>query len=208
MRCLFEEAESIKFKYQQSWYMLTLGNEDKDYYIYLNEGANKLSLTCTTGEMSQVLRNVQQAVLDMNELYRQIIAVTSTEPDSYRDYTLDQQIPTLLDDMKGVKKFLDETAALVKKITGTDGSQASSINYAAQVVGDLSEDAYEIPERLTKFKDCIETLGSLVGTISKLALELDYLVVLPVDTEAPAVSNNFFESAAFTWKQFISSFYR
>lgn len=202
----FEEAESIKFKYQQSWYMLTLGNEDKDYYIYLNEGANKLSLTCTTGEMSQVLRNVQQAVLDMNELYRQIIAVTSTEPDSYRDYTLDQQIPTLLDDMKGVKKFLDETAALVKKITGTDGSQASSINYAAQVVGDLSEDAYEIPERLTKFKDCIETLGSLVGTISKLALELDYLVVLPVDTEAPAVSNNFFESAAFTWKQFISSF--
>ncbi len=202
----FAEATGIKFKYQQSWYMLTLGEEGKDYYIYLNEGTNKLSLSCTTGEMSEVLRNVQQAVLDMNALYRQIIAVTSTSPDSYRDYSLEAQIPTLLGDMKELATFLDDTGKLVKEITGTDGSQASSINYAAQVVTDLSEDAYQIPERLSKFKSCIETLASLVGTLSNLALELDYLVVLPVDTAAPSVSDGFFNSVAFSWNQFISSF--
>lgn len=202
----FKEAKVVKFKYQQSWYMLTLGDEKKDYYIYLNEGDNKLSLSCTTGEMSEVLRNVQELVMNLNEIYRQIINVTSTTPDTYRDYTLEQQIPTLLDDMKAAIDQLKFTSKLVKEITGTDGSQASSINYVLGIIEELHADPYMIPQRLTSFKGGIETLGSLVSTIGRLALEIDYLVLLPVDTEAPKVSDGFFNGLKFTWNQFISSF--
>ena len=116
----FKEAEIIKFEYKQNWYMLTLGNQEgeehKDYYIYLNEGDNLISLTCNTGEMSEVLRNIQQAVLDLNDVYRQIISVTSTQPDIYRDYSLEQQIPTLEDDLWAAKEFIDETAIIVTTI--------------------------------------------------------------------------------------------
>ena len=202
----FKEAECIKFGYQQSWYMQTLGNGNKDFYVYLNEGDNIVSLTCTTGEISNVLRNVQKLVLDMNEIYRQIITVTSTTPDTYRDYTLEQQIPTLLDDMHAAEKFLAETAKMVKKITGTDGSQASSLNYVRQIVAELSDDPYSIPQRLSSFKDGIESLGSLVSTLGRLALELDYIVFLPVDTEEPSPGDGFWNGVDFTWKQFISSF--
>ncbi len=207
----FKEAEIIKFEYKQNWYMLTLGNqkegeEHKDYYIYLNEGDNLISLTCNTGEMSEVLRNIQQAVLDLNDIYRQIISVTSTQPDIYRDYSLEQQIPTLEDDLWAAKKFIDKTAKIIYNLTGTDGSQASSVNYVSQILGDLAADPYVIPERLSRLKDGIETLGSLITTISKLALELDYIAILPVDTKEPKVSKGFFNSVEYTWNQLVSSF--
>lgn len=207
----FKEAETIKFEYKQNWYMLTLGNDEegekhKDYYIYLNEGENILSLTCNTGEMSVVLRNIQQAVLDLNDIYRQIISVTSTQPDIYRDYSLEQQIPTLEEDLWAAKKFIDGTAKIIYDITGTDGSQASSVNYVSKILGELAADPGAIPERLSRLKDSIETLGSLISTISKLALELDYIAVLPVDTEVPSVSKGFFNAAAYTWNQLVASF--
>lgn len=202
----FKEAEQIGFKYKQGWYMLTLGSEDKDYYVYLNEGINTVSMTCTTGELSAVLRSVQQSVLDLNEIYREIISVTSTEPDIYRDYTLEQQLPNLCDDLDKAKADIDATSKLVQSITGTAGSQASSLDYVSQIIGDLAEDPYEIPQRLSSFKDGIETLGSLVSTLSKLALEIDYLVFLPTDVETPSVSDGFFNTVSYTWKQFISSF--
>ncbi len=207
----FKEAEIIRFEYKQNWYMLTLGNQEKgekqkDYYIYLNEGDNLISLTCTTGEMSEVLRNIQQAVLDLNDIYRQIISVTSTQPDIYRDYSLEQQIPTLEDDLWASKAFVDETAKLIYKLTGTDGSQASSVNYVSKILGELAKDPYIIPERLSRLKDAIETLGNLISTIGKLALELDYIAVLPVDTEEPKVGKGFSNAVIYTWNQLISSF--
>lgn len=206
----FKEAEAIKFKYRQGWYMVTLGNGDKEnpqyYYVYLNEGENKVSLSCTTGEMNVVLRNIQQAVLQLNDIYRQIISVTSATPDVFRDYTLEQQIPTLEEDMLSAEAFLRETSAIVQKITGTAGSQASSIDYVAKIVGELGADPYVIPERLSSFKTAIETLGSLVSTVSKLALELDYLTFQPVDAEIPKVGKGFFNSVEFGFQQFISSF--
>ncbi len=203
----FKEAEEITFKYRQGWYMLTVGDgKDKDYYVYLNEGINHVSLSCTTGEMNVVLRNIQQSVLQLNDIYRQIIAVTSTQPDIFRDYTLEQQIPTLEDDLKEAEKFLKYTAKIVKDVTGTAGSQASSIVYVQKIVGQLADDPYIIPERLSSFKTAIETLGSLVSTVSKLALELDYLIFQPVDEDIPAKGKGFFNSVGFSWKQFVSSF--
>jgi len=202
----FVEAETVSFKYQQGWYMLTLGGETRDYYVYLNEGENLVSMTCTNGSMSEILRSVRQSVLDLNEIYREIISVTSTEPDVYRDYTLDQQIPTLCDDLSAAHDFLVETSNRVEEITGTAGSQASSLVYVSQIVDELANDPYEIPQRLSTLKDGIETLGSLVTTLSKLALELDYIVFLPEDVETPSASNNFFSNCAFVWNQFISSF--
>ncbi len=206
----FKEAEQIKFKYRQGWYMVTLGNGDKEnpeyYYVYLNEGENKLSLSCTTAEMNVVLRNIQESVLDLNDIYRQIISVTSAQPDVYRDYTLEQQIPTLEEDMKAAKVFLDETSQIVQGITGTAGSQASSIDYVSKIVGELAEDPYIIPERLSSFKTAIETLGSLISTVSKLALEIDYFVLQPVDEEIPAVGKGFMNALSFGTQQFISSF--
>ncbi len=206
----FKEAEAIKFKYRQGWYMLTLGNGDKenpkDYYVHLNEGENSVSLTCTTGDMDAVLRNIQQSVLQLNEIYRQIISVTSVQPDVYRDYTLDQQIPTLEDDLKAAEKFLKETSKIVQNITGTAGSQASSIDYVTKIVGELAVDPYIIPERLSSFKAAIETLGGLITTIGKLALEIDYLVFQPVDEATPPVGKGFINSLGFSCQQFISSF--
>ena len=202
----FAEAETLNFKYDQGWYMMTIGDGTDDYYVYLNEGNNTVSLTCTTGAMAEVLREIQQSVLDLNEIYREIISVTSTEPDIYRDYDLDEQIPTLVDDLKEVKNDLDITFDKVYEITGTEGSQASSIVYVSKIIGELADDPYVIAERLSSLKNGIETLGGLVSTLSSLALEIDYMVFTPKDAEIPSGKVGFLKSTVFTWKQFISSF--
>ncbi len=200
----FAEAENIDFPYQQKWYIKTLGDENP-YYLYLEPG-DIITLTAVSGEMSEPLRDVRQTLLLVNAIYREIITVTSTEPDIYRDYSLATQIPDIEERLLGMADFVKATADKISTITGTRGSQAAELDYMAEMLYEFSKDAETIPERLTKFKDAINDIGSMISNIGSQPLELDCIALLPESAETPQVSVGFFERLSFGIRQFFSSF--
>ncbi len=200
----FAEAMNIPFEYAQNWKMYNWG-DDSEQLVYLEPG-DIITLTCSTGDTSEILRNVQSAVTDLNSLYREIIAITSVNPDAYQDYNLEKRLPHLEGKLKEITKLLTNTENRLAEILGSDGSMASSIGYARDKVEHFSKKPYEISEKLSTFKNAAETLGSLIINLSGQPLEIDYIAFVPEKAEAPSGKVGFFSSLSFGFKQFIYSF--
>ncbi len=200
----FKEACNIKFPYSQKWYIKTIG-DDNPYYFYLEPG-DIITLTCVSGEMSEPLRNIRQSLLNVNAIYREIITVTSTDPDIYRDYFLSSQIPQIEERLSDMADFVKSTADMVSKITGTRGSQASELDYMSEMLQEFAYDPETIPERLSYFKDAINDIGSMISTLGSQPLELDYIAFVPDGAKTPSVNVGFFEKISFGISQFLSSF--
>ena len=202
----FVEATRLAFPYKSGWYMQTLGGEEP-YLFYLEPGW-EISLSVTMGPISEILRKVNEYTLKMNDAYRRVIAITGTSPDPYRDYMLSTQLPTLEKELADLAKGLRKVSARFEEITKTKGSQASILDYIVSVLDDFAYDCNDIPERLNAFQGVLENLGSLILTISKQPLEIDYFV-FSVPKEAPTkASNGFFDQAVFTFRAFLASFAR
>lgn len=196
----FAEAENISFPYDSDWYI-----KEFNYLVFLNPG-DKVALECTSGAMSDVLRRIQLCVREMNSLYRNIITITGTSPDVYRDYSLESQIPGLSDTILGTAKTLKDISNDIKKLIGKSGSQASTIDRTIKIFNEIGNDTRTLTERFSSFKDNIESLGSLILTLQKQPLELDYILFSARDSQSPKADASFFENTVFQFKKFLASF--
>ncbi len=202
----FQEADNIGFGYSLNWYMKTLSDDDGNPYLFhLEEGKHILTLEVAAGPMGSVLKGVSNGVLRLNEIYRSIIMVTGTSPDKYRTYYLDEDIPGLMEEIQEVKELLDQLYGEITQISGTGGSQASVILEMSTMLGEFMDKPLKITERVSAFKDTIESMGSVILTLSEQPLELDYIVV-SADSKLPSPKAGFFESLIYRVKGFFASF--
>ncbi|MBR5922556.1 MAG: extracellular solute-binding protein [Clostridia bacterium] len=202
----FKEAKNVYFPYALNWYMKTVSNKSGDPYLFnLSKGEHTLSLEVSAGEMGAVLKGISDSVLDLNAIYRSIIMVTGTTPDIYRTYYLEESIPDLMDNIKSVRNELDDLYSQIVDITGTGGSEASIILEMKTMLDEFLDKPLEIQERVSAFKSTIESMGSVLLTLSTQPLELDYIIV-SANSELPSASAGFFEFMAYSVKGFLASF--
>lgn len=201
----FREAQLISFPYRQGWQMITLGNEKNSYYVWLEPG-DTLTLECTPGRLSEVLRDIRQTVLELNELYRKIIVITGSTPDVYRDYYLEDQIPDLSETLSSCAGSLREIGDLMNQLNGGKSPLAATVFIASDLAQELADDSYSIPARLATLKSNTESLGTLINTLGEQPLELDYIGFVPLGARVPKASTNILTSALFSLRKFGASF--
>lgn len=202
----FSEAKNIKFPYSLNWYMKTVGDESGEPYLfYLEKGEHIISLEVAAGPMGGVLKQLSDCVLELNGLYRSIIMVTGTNPDKYRTYYLEESVPGLIDEMTAVRDKLEAIYDKITEITGTGGSQASVIREMSLMLSEFTEKPLSIPNRVSSFKDTIESLGSVILTLSDQPLELDYIIISS-QSELPDPKAGFKDSVSYGVKSFLASF--
>ncbi len=202
----FQEVKNIKFPYELGWYMKTLSDDEGNPYLFnLSAGEHTLKLEVAAGPMGESLKALGDSVLKLNSIYRSIIMVTGTAPDKYRTYYLEESIPDLFEKIKEVRQSLNKIYSDISETTGAKGSQASTIKEMSAMLDDFLDKPLEIPERISAFKDNIESLGSLILTLGEQALELDYIAV-SANEDLPNVKAGFFEGLVYGVKGFIASF--
>ena len=200
----FKECETVTFEYHNSWYNKVLGDENPQY-LYLKPG-DILSLTCTSGPTAEILRNIQESVLDMNNLYRKVVVITGTDPDPYRDYSLTAQIPELLDSLKANRKVLQNSYDKLLKVSGQDAASATIINKMVQTIDEMLERPSNISNKLVDFQSDVQSLSSLISTLGQQPLELDCIAFMGENGKAPAIKPTLFDKFSFGLKKFIGSF--
>lgn len=201
----FAEAENLAFPYDTKWYMQSLGDENKPYLFYLKPN-DVISLICTTGEMAPILREVNDAMTLLNQLYLEIISYTSASPDAYQDYQLEVKIPGISKRLTEISNILKESSKQIQNKTGSAGSQASTIDYSISIIDTFAENPYLITEQLSSLKTSLETLSSLLQTINSCPLELDYMIFSAENEKIENRKMGFFASLQFKIKQFINAF--
>jgi len=200
----FKEANNIEFPYSVNWYMKTLGDENP-YYVYLEPG-DTVTLECTADVMCDVSRSINSTLNDMSAVYREIFVITGANPDTYTDYNLDIKIPTLMDELKHIKKSLEDTIALIQKITGTKNSAASTLSEVLETFDEMIEKPYDIHRYVTSISDDITSMGSLVMSVGQQPLELDCIYYTAAKEKITKGKVSFFKSLKYSFERFLCSY--
>ena len=204
----FEELEAVEFGYNTSWEMRTLSDKDGNpFRFYLKAGSHTIRMEVTLGEMGPVLKEVEDSIFRLNQIYRKLLVLTGAMPDRFRDYKLNQVYPEAIEAMdlesKRLYKIVDEIVAT----TGEKSDRAA----AAQTLAVQLEQFVEYNERITEsfanFKNNITSLGTAMQNMSESKLDVDLIMVTGENAKVPAVHENFFQSAAHEIRSCASSFF-
>ena len=197
----FKEAETIGFEYDLDWQSVELSDGKELYLLYLEEGEHTLRLEVSlTENMAQIIKEATAVQNDLIEIYRKILMVTGSNPDSLRDYNL-------FANSKGCKEALSsilsglEVISKDLKALGYSGSETSSMDRLIIQLGDFIKDENSIPERLDTFNSNIMTFSTWLSTVSQQPLLLDYIWLGSPKSPTPEADSGFF-------KKFFNEIYR
>ena len=132
--------------------------------------------------------------------------ITGINPDIYRDYQLEKEIPTLEASLIDCRNRLKKLSKDIADIEGTKGTQASLIDQMTFMLEDFIENPYYITERLSNFQSRIESLGSLILSLGEQPLEIDSIWFIPSGREIPKAKKGFLAELKFEVLKYLYSF--
>ena len=198
----FAEFQSVAFPYNSSFEMLKID----DYSVFLAAGEHTITLTPTLSITADIIKNTNGCIEKLNEAYGQIISITGTSPDMWRNYYLHEAIPGLKDTFKEVYDDLTNISDEMFKLTGTHGSEASIIDRICKQLNKFIKSQDSIAEQLESYHSNISSLSSWVLDLQAQKLSLDSLYIVPVEAEYPSVDVSFFEKLIFYFRSFVGAF--
>lgn len=205
----FKELNAVRFNYTDEWKNLLLQDNNGDAFsIYLTEGKHVITMENVIGDMMDTMGVLQTAINNLNELYLSIIMITSSDPDPYRDYFLEKQLPELPDEFRKNSKLLFEEAERLAELVGHKGSENAYFEDVAYNLESYAENIVDLTyaNRLTSFKNDINGLSSKLMVYEEQALDIDYIALASANKKLPTTKLNFWQNIVHQVRSFFASF--
>ena len=205
----FKELAETQFMYSRNWDFKVLGEDEtgEAFYFYLEPGTHTISMEVTLGDMAELMNRIDECVYYLNYLYRKVIMITSTSPDTYRTYRLHEKITDLIPTLEMVSGMLKEVEGDIIEVTGGKGSEAATLEKVyVQLDSFIDDNARSLHKRLTEYKESITTLAAWVLSMKSQALALDYMIVTPANSDFKRTQSNFWEGLVHEFNAFFASF--
>lgn len=204
----FEELSAVRFDYCAQWKNMLLKDEFGAYRFYLTKGEHTITMENVVGDLNSTMGVLQTTIDNLNDLYLSVIMITGSEPDAYRDYYLEKQLPNLSADLKENAALLLEEATRLEEITGSRGAETAffeDIAYNLQSYADnITDLTYK--GRITNFKNDISSLSAKLAVYQETALDIDYIALVSPNMEMPRTNLNVVEWVEYQVKSFVASF--
>lgn len=202
----FAEANDLRFTYSGGWENYTLGTESGDWLFFLKQGDNDIALEATLGAMGPMLREVGDILDELNTAYREILTITGSSPDRYRDYRLDSLIPDTIENLRRQSDRLTAVQQEILHITGQKGNDMSIFDTLTRQLDSFCTDADKIPTGFSYFKTNIGSLATWITSALEQPLSMDFLVISSPDATLPRANVGFFRSLWDSVVSFAASF--
>lgn len=201
----FEEASAIPFYYKSKFQVGYLGNEDGAYLFYFEKGKNTITMTVTLGELSYAVEQTSISVKNFNNLYRELTAIMSSTPDTYRDYDITSSVPSMLDVMS--KEYVRLTRVMESLGDTIDNnSKTTEISRLLILLEQLIDTPNDIAKEFKTFSDDITAVAQWMLELDEQPLQLDYLMLCADGATLPKAEGNFFENFGHKFMAFVGSF--
>ncbi|MDD6236595.1 MAG: extracellular solute-binding protein, partial [Clostridiales bacterium] len=202
----FAEAENISFGFSYDWQIKVIG-EEEPYLFYFEAGREyTLKLENTLGVYADILRETQNCVLALNEVYRQVKMVVGASADNNRDYAIDKQLPQCMETLREQYNTLQSLAAETEQVSGEKGNGYGAYQRLFVQIEDFLEDPDKLPKQLDFFSNNISSLADYTLSASEQPLLLDYIMVATPEQEIPRVQDSFWQKLVFECRSFLASF--
>ncbi len=203
----FAEAADIHFTHNNGWIIYTVSVGEEACKFYFEAGQKyELSMSVTLGDFGPTLERLENSVAALNDIYRELIMVMSSTPDTDRDYELEKLIPDVLEGMKVQAKELNEIADSVKAISGSSGSSLSAITKTAIQLDSFYEEPNTIASQLKYYKDNIASLSEVMTAAQARPLDVDYISIASPSDAKPKADGTFFQKIWYQAQLFVASF--
>lgn len=204
----FEELSSLEFPYGLKWRHVVPRSKEtgEPYLVHLKKGRNTIRLEGALGPLSSILTEVDDLTYEINTLRRRFIMIMGAEPDIYRDYNLDKEIPGLIEKLDNLSIRFTQQADEFERITGQKGSEAAQLRVVARQLAEFASKPEDIKRRQTTFRDNIAALAQWILYRKEVALEMDYLGIAGVKDRLPSPTANFIQQMAMGFRSFLASF--
>ncbi len=204
----FQEAGQLHFYYNNDWQIQTLGNGGESYQFYLTAGTHTLTMTAALDEnLAKILRMTDESVTVLNSIYRQLLMVIGSSPDTMRDYQLELKVPDALALLEEQYQAVQEIERQVKEYAkGSKGSQTATIQNLVNQLRIMTENPKRIAKQWSAFKDNIAALSSWELTMKEQPLQIDYLLIQTPGEKLPKAKAGLFQSLGHELRQFLASF--
>ena len=204
----FKDLEAVTFAYNNKWEMRTLSDADGNpFRFYLTKGTHTIRMEVTLGEMGPVLKELEDSIYRLNQIYRKLLVLTGATPDRFRDYKLAQVYPETIEAMDLESKRLYKIVDDIVATTGEKSDRAASALTLAVQLEQFMEMNERITESFSSFKDNITSLGTAMQNMSESKLDVDLIMITGENANIPSVHENFFEGAAHEIRSCVSSFF-
>lgn len=202
----FQEAAQVTFPYSSNWQSIVLGDQNGDWLFQLSKGTHTLRLQVTLGDMGELVQKADDLLLRLNHVYREIIVITGTSPDTYRDYYLERELPDTIAALGVLSKELSALSARLTELTGKRSEQNSLLDRLALQAGQMSEKPARIAKLLSTFKSNLSSLGTWTLNIREQSLEIDAISVLADAAPAPRGGASFWAGLWHEVRLFAAAF--
>lgn len=203
----FKEVVSLQFTYSNVWEMLCLQNDKGEAYkFHLTAGEHKIRLKITLGELGEYLSQLSESVYRMNQYYRQILVLTGTEPDEFRDYQIEKVYPDIIKAMGDESKILYHLVDEVTAYTGERGGEIAVAQTLAAQMEEFVDRPDKIPQTLSNFKENVSSLGTSINNLSATAMDIDYIVLAGDKSSIEEVNEGSFDRIVHECTLFVNSF--
>lgn len=202
----FKELEHYGFTHSGDWRIQTLGTKDEAYLFYLEEGTHEISMETSLGDYGILLSEINNSIINLNEIYREIIVFTGAEPDEHRDYQLILRMPDLVERLEAERQILIDIRQALIDLSGSKSEKTGILDTFILQLNDFIKKPSQIHKKLLAFETNIASLGTLMTLLDQQPLEIDYFQIHGSETKLSRASSNIFESAWFGLRRFLASF--
>lgn len=187
----FKELGAYRFTYKNLWHLAELEDQNgENYRFYLEKGKHTLRMEVVFGDFAEIIGDVRKAVMDINAIYRKLIRITGVEPDKYRDYNVEENIPGLVGELAAVRDNLEQAVIKLRAAAGSGSDREAALNTMLRQLDYLIEDVERFPEILPGFKQDMSALGNWIASVQEQPLALDAIHIHSPDTEVPKPANS------------------
>lgn len=203
----FEEMNDYAFKYSQNWREDKLEDENGDpYRFYLKEGHHVLRMEVVLGEFSEIVGLVEEAVQQLNSIYRQVIKVTGVAPDTYRSYQLEATLPGLHDELVEARNTLNEALEKLEAVAGSNTDKKASLLTMRDQLNDLIKDGEYFVRVISAYKINVRALGTWITNVISQPLQIDRINIYSPDVKIKYDKTGFFSRAGYELQRLYYSF--
>ncbi len=203
----FDEFNAYGFEYEQSWHQETLGDsKGNPYSIYLEAGAHTIRMEVVLGEFSSIVADVQEAVSQLNAIYREILCITGTNPDAWKDYQIERNLPDLEEKCVVVRDLLNDTIKRLQDLVGKGSDKETVLITMRDQLDDIIEDVEYVVKVVSTFRTNIRACGTWITQVIEQPLALDALYVASSDAEVPEMNDSWWRKLIHEIKRLFYSF--
>lgn len=201
----FQEMKRIRFNYDRDWQMNVLGG-DEPYLFHLTKGTHKIRMMVSLGEIAPLLQTIESSVLELNEMYRKILMITSNTPDPFRDYQLEKRIPDMVDVFTEQAGIIQSVADYLEQATGERSDKVAVLHSMVHQLKELANNPETVAKRLDTYKINVGGLGTWMLTVKEQPISLDYLIVHSPDRQLPKPDASFLQVAGHELGAYVASY--